>query len=133
MSLIYHVFQESMKEELKETYLAKLDIENRKHLCNAAQKYTPRLYFRDHYVAEAQLYEFEYTSGETETSVAIPCPTLPQLYVSRGNSDKEVKLVLLQSFIDDYEFEVENVNPISASPCKSTFYQLLRPVEYVSL
>jgi len=85
----------------EETNLANLSMEYRRHLCNKARKYVSSpLYFLDHNVEEAQQYQFKYDNTNIfKNDVAIPCPTLPQLFLRHNDTKKQIALVLLPSFL----------------------------------
>jgi len=105
-----------------ETHIMELGMEDRRNLCHSARLHVSnKLHFLNHNVPEAQSYEFQYDHG-TETAVAIPCPTLPQLYlrVHSGNEYEveQIELILQRSFIDNYYFETEIMIFIPVLPGK---------------
>mgnify|MGYP000890678901 CR=1 FL=1 len=92
--------------------MVSLNLEDRRNLCIAAREHTS-FYFLDYNVPPAQPYEFIY-AGIKETNVAISCPTSPQLYLRRGDTETELKIMLHPSIIiDEYELKVNMVKPTS--------------------
>lgn len=92
---------------------SRLSDEDLRNMCVTAHKHDVSLHFLDHNVAEAQWFEFELVSGEKEIHFAIPCPTLPRLYLSSGNTENEVKLIRVRSFIENYDFNAEGTKAVS--------------------
>ena len=111
------------------------ETQNRREVCFAAQNILSiPLHFLHYDVPEPQTYKFEYEAGAVkDLHMAIPCPTSPKLYLRAGNSKNEMELVVICSPIDLYEYQVEEIKPVSVSRGKTLISHLRGTFFFLSL
>jgi len=98
-----HYIDHDFAEKFANDSLSETDLENRRNLCIAAKENfeSTEVIFFDNYVPEPYAFELEY-SDRKETTLAIPCPTLPLLLVHNHRDGLLMSSLIQTSSINQY-------------------------------
>ena len=91
-------------EEFEDSSLFNFDLEGWRNLCVTAKEgfQSTKLKFFDNYVPEARAFQLEYSNRE-ETTLAVPCPTLPLLIVHIDSAGLLMSSVIHSPPINEYD------------------------------
>lgn len=91
--------------------LSSLNQRDWRKLCLVAGKFAALEYINLEIVAPA-VFEIKYRDRKEE-QIALNCPTVPQVFLRIGNSDIEIKIMIIENLVDRFTFVLEFVNSVT--------------------